>query len=536
MIHDNSTLDPLDKPEDDAQGSESMGSPRCNDAQWSSIQSIAEEVRTGKTTARQQVEKSLALIAEHDEYKAIISVISERALERADKIDADIKTGVTSGESVGRLAGVPFIAKDNLLTFGAETTASSNVLKTFNAPYQATVISKLEAEGAICVAKANLDAFAHGASTENSDFFTTLNPHDKTRVPGGSSGGSAASVALKLAPFSLGTDTGGSIRQPASLCGVVGYKPTYGLVSRHGAVAMASSLDVVGPIASSVEDVSLVLDVIAGRDGLDSTMVERQESYVRLDPLDKPEDDAQDNTLAGKKVGVIKEYMGEGVDAGVREVIEKSIKTLKSQGAEVVEISLPTLKYALAVYYIICPAEVSSNLSRYDGIRFGQNIDITKPINDAYVELRSQNFGAEAKRRIMIGTHVLSSGYYDAYYNKAQTVRTKIINEFNKAFEQVDFLIGPVSPVTAFKIGENSHDPLAMYLLDIMTVSANLVGVPAISIPAGTANNMPVGLQIMAAQHKDRELLEFSARVESAIGSMGPRLREDDGPNSEVLC
>jgi aspartyl-tRNA(Asn)/glutamyl-tRNA(Gln) amidotransferase subunit A len=291
---------------------------------------------------------------------------------------------------------------------------------------------------------------------------------------------------------------------------------------------MASSLDVIGPLASSVEDAALVLDVIAGKDGLDSTMIDRADSYTLesmgpgLRPSTSSGSSGQDDAparmdmlpLLGKKVGVIKEYMAEGVDPGVKSSVESAIAEMKRLGAEVSEVSLPTVEYGLSVYYIICPAEVSSNLSRYDGIRFGQNIDITKPINDAYVELRSQNFGSEAKRRIMIGTHVLSSGYYDAYYNKAQTVRTKIINEFKEALSKVDFLVGPVSPVTAFKIGENSHDPLKMYLLDIMTVSANLVGIPSISVPVDPVDGLPVGIQIMAAQGNDKVLLKFSQSFE----------------------
>jgi len=463
---------------------------------WKSIATEAADVLSGVTTAQSNVEKALALIAENKEYQAIIATIDERAYERAKEIDEKIK----KGEPVGRLAGVPFIAKDNFLTFGSETTAASNMLRGFTAPYQATAIEKLEAEGAICVAKANLDAFAHGGSTENSDYFTTKNPVDKTRVAGGSSGGSAASVALGLTPFALGSDTGGSIREPASFCGVVGLKPTYGLVSRSGVVAMASSTDVIGPFTTSAEDAALVLDVMAGKDELDGTTIEREaDGYVLAERnLQKP------------KIGVIKEYMSEGLDAGVKKQIEKSIEDLKAAGAEVVEVSLPSLPLALAVYYIVVPAEVSSNLSRYDGQRFGYNEPDAKTLEDSYELARSKGFGAEAKRRIMIGTHVLSSGYYDAYYKKAQTVRTKLINEFTKAFQDVDFLLGPVTPEVAFKIGTNADDPLKMYLIDIMTVAINMVGVPAISVPAGTSDGMPVGLQLIAPQRHDRALLELA--------------------------
>lgn len=468
-------------------------------AVWESIADIAAKVQRGELRASDLVEKSLAAIEESKEFNAIIVSTADRARERAKQVDA--------GDNKGRLAGVPFIAKDNMLVFGAETTAASNILKGFDAPYQSTAINLLEAEGAICVAKANLDAFAHGSSTENSDFFTTLNPHDKTRVPGGSSGGSAASVALELAPFALGTDTGGSIRLPASFTGTVGYKPTYGLVSRSGVVAMASSTDVIGPITSTVADAELVLDVMSVKDELDSTAIDRNEQGYVTPAAD----------LKGKKVGVIKEYMGEGLQPGVREQVEAAIEKMKQAGAEVREISLPSLPLALAVYYIICPAEVSSNLSRYDGQRYGYSFGDAVNLSESYMGTRERGFGKEAKRRIMIGTYVLSSGYYDAYYKKAQIVRTKLINEFDGAFKEVDFLLGPTAPMTAFKIGENTDDPLQMYLSDIMTVAVNLAGVPAISIPCGKAEGLPVGLQLIAPQRADRELLAMAAGVEEAL-------------------
>ncbi len=469
-------------------------------SQWKSIAQISEDVNSGKVTALSMVEQSLKSIDDNKQFNAIIVGLSDNARARASVIDAKI----AAGEKAGKLAGVPFIAKDNFLVFGADTTAASNILKGFVAPYQATVIEKLEAEGAICVAKANLDAFAHGSSTENSDFFTTLHPTDKTRVPGGSSGGSAASVALDMAPFALGSDTGGSIRLPAAYTGIVGYKPTYGLVSRSGVVAMASSTDVIGPLTRTVEDTALVLDVISGRDELDGTTIERDNtSYTDLN-LD----------LKGKKIGLIKEYMGDGLQAGVRTQIDLAISKIKAAGAEVSEISLPSLPTALAVYYIICPAEVSSNLGRYDGQRFGYSFKGAKNLDESYGKSRSNGFGKEAKRRIMIGTYVLSSGYYDAYYKKAQTVRTKLINEFAEAFKTVDFLIGPTAPNVAFKIGENIADPLQMYLTDILTVAANLVGNPSISIPAGLSENLPVGLQLMAPQKADRQLLALAKQVE----------------------
>lgn len=468
-------------------------------SQWLPVAEIAAQVRDGKLKALDLVEQSLKTIADKKEFDAIIATTANRARERAQKVDA--------GEIKGRLAGVPFIAKDNFLVFGADTTAASNILRGFEAPYQATAIEKLEAEGAICVAKANLDAFAHGTSTENSDFFTTKNPHDKTRVPGGSSGGSAAAVVLDMAPFALGTDTGGSIRQPASFSGCVGYKPTYGLVSRSGVVAMGSSLDVIGPLARTVEDAALVLDVMASRDDLDGTTIERDTGgYIDLDA-----------SLKGKKIGVIKEYMDEGVSAEVKGIVKDSIDKLQEAGAEITEVSMPSLGMALAVYYILCPAEVSSNLGRYDGQRFGYSYAEANNLDESYTKSRGRGFGKEAKRRIMIGTHVLSTGYYDAYYKKAQTVRTKLIKEAEKAFEQVDFLIGPVAPTIAFKIGENVSDPLKMYLSDIMTVAANLIGNAAISLPAGQVDGLPVGVQLMAPQRADRDLLAFSKKAEELL-------------------
>lgn len=472
-------------------------------SQWQPIADIAESVRMGRQKASELIEQSLKAIHDNDDYKAIIATTETRARQRANEIDEK----VVSGEHVGRLAGVPFIAKDNFLTFGGETSAASNILKGFEAPYQSTAIERLEAEGAICVAKANLDAFAHGSSTENSDFFTTKNPSDKTRVPGGSSGGSAAAVVLDMAPFALGTDTGGSIRLPASFCGAVGFKPTYGLVSRSGVVAMASSTDVIGPLTRTVEDAAIVLDVMAGKDELDSTTIDK-------DPKGY---DIPDYSLKGKKVGVIKEYMGDGLDRGVKKQIEAAIEKMKDAGAIVKEVSLPSLPLALGVYYIICPAEVSSNLSRYDGQRYGYSDKDATNLQESYDKSRSVGFNHENKRRIMIGTYVLSSGYYDAYYKRAQIVRTKLINEFNQVFKDVDFLIGPTAPTTAFKIGENIEDPLKMYLTDIMTVAVNLVGVPAISIPAGTSDGLPVGLQIIAPQHEDRELLEIAYKTEELL-------------------
>jgi aspartyl-tRNA(Asn)/glutamyl-tRNA(Gln) amidotransferase subunit A len=471
---------------------------------WPSITSIAESVNTGSVKALSNVEKALSQIKNSSKYNAVIATLEESAIVRARDIDAR----VSNGESAGQLAGVPFIAKDNFLVFGAETTAASNILKGFNAPYQATVVDLLESEGAICVAKANLDAFGHGGSTENSDFGPSLNPYDSTRVPGGSSGGSAVAVVLGMVPFALGTDTGGSSRQPASFSGCVGYKPTYGLMSRSGIVAMASSTDCVGILANSVADVATVTNVMSGVDPLDSTTIDREDEYNVSSP---------ESNLNGLKFGLIKEYLGEGIDPQVKSQILESVESIKRAGGEVTEISLPSLSLALAVYYILVPAEISSNLSRYDGQRYGFSDQTASDLESSYTLSRTNGFGAEAKRRIMIGTHVLSSGYYDAYYKKAQLVRTKIINEYNEAFKLVDFLIGPTAPTTALKLGENSADPLQMYLSDVMTVGASLAGIPAIVIPAGLANELPVGLQIMSAQKSDKKLLQTAHEIQKEL-------------------
>jgi len=472
-------------------------------SQWLPIADIAAKVQAGEFKAVDLVEQSLKTIEDKKEYDAIIALLYERARARAREVDQ-----LTPSERKElRLAGVPFIAKDNFLVFGAETTAASNILRGFEAPYQATAIERLEAEGAICVAKSNLDAFGHGSSTENSDFFTTKNPHDKTRVPGGSSGGSAAAVMLDMAPFALGTDTGSSIRLPAAFCGAVGIKPTYGLVSRSGVVAMGSSLDVIGPLARTVEDAALVLDVMAGRDGLDSTTIERDpKAYTDLS-LD----------IKGAKIGILKEYMDDNVAADVKATLQHAIKKLEQAGAEITEVSIPSIPLSLAVYYILCLAEISSNLSRYDGQRYGYSYPEARDLEDSYKQSRGRGFGKEAKRRIMIGTYVLSSGYYDAYYKKAQTVRTKLIKEFEAVFTKVDFMLGAVSPTGPFKIEEKTNDPLQMYLADLFVVGANLIGIPAISIPAGFSDGLPVGLQLMAPQKADRELLALAKQAEGLL-------------------
>lgn len=462
------------------------------------ISELVADVKAGKISVVELVQESLDAIKVHESYHAILEV-NPTVLEQARQLDQKI----AAGDADGDLLGIPYIAKDNFLIVGTHTTASSNILKPFEAPYESTTTRKLNEAGAIMVAKANLDAFAHGSSTENSDFGPTKNPVNADYVPGGSSGGSAAAVKLGLASFALGTDTGGSIRQPASYCGVVGLKPTYGLVSRYGVIAMASSTDCIGPLTRSVEDAQLVLDVIAGKDEMDSTTIDREESYVR-----QP---------TGKKlrVGVVKEYMSDKLDSLVRERTQAAIDKLKAAGAEVVEVSLPSVDLALPTYYILVPAEVSSNLSRYDGVKYGHYAKDANNLTDRYLQSREQGFGSEAKRRILIGTYVLSSGYYDAYYKRAQKVRTKLINEFKTAFEDVDILIGPTTPGTAFKLGEKTNDPIAMYLEDIMTVAANLVGVPAISVPAGEINGLPIGVQLFADQTQENILLEAAKLVET---------------------
>jgi aspartyl-tRNA(Asn)/glutamyl-tRNA(Gln) amidotransferase subunit A len=478
-----------------------------DNTRWLPITELAEKVCNGDLKAVELVEQALQNIEEKKEYDAIISVTAERARARAASIDA----AVAKGEETGLLAGVPFIAKDNILTFGADATAGSHMLQGFRPPYQATVIERLEAQGAICVAKANMDAFGHGGSTENSDYMVTKHPADKSRVPGGSSGGSAAAVMLDMVPFALGTDTGGSTRQPASLTGAVGLKPSYGLTSRYGVVAMASSTDTIGTLTRSVDDLAAVFDVFAGQDPRDSTTISRDPAgYADLSDIS--------GDVKGKKFGLITEWMGDGVEEGVKNAIREAADKFRAAGADVVEISLPSLPLSLAVYYVLIPAEISSNLSRNDGQRYQHATTDAAYLEESYTKARSEGFGPEAKRRIMIGTHVLSSGYYDAYYAKAQTVRTKLINDFNDAFSKVDFLIGPVSPETAFPIGQASADPLKAYLLDIMTVAPSLVGIPAISVPAGTdEKNLPVGLQIMAPQRQDRALLGVALATEKVL-------------------
>lgn len=444
-------------------------------------------------SAVENVKLALHKAREVEEYHALLSLTEERALALAEKVDA--------GEISGRLAGVPFVVKDNFLAFGAPSTAASKMLENFNAPLQATAVEKLEAEGAICIGKANLDAFAHGGSTENSAFGPTKNAVDQMRVAGGSSGGSAVITALDVVPFALGSDTGGSIRQPASFNGVVGVKPTYGAVSRYGVVAMASSTDTIGCFATNAADADLVMEIMSGRDKKDMTTLP--------DFWGKPQE------MTKKKVGLIKQFMTDDVDEEVCSRVLEYADRLKQLGYQVDEVDLPMAEYSLAIYYIVVPAEVSSNLARYDGIRYGHRAGGVKTLAELYGRSRDEGFVTENKRRIMIGSFVLSSGFFDAYYMQAQKARTLLINEFKELFGQYDLLLGPVSPTPAFKLGENLSDPIKMYLADIMTVPASLAGLPAISVPAGTnKQGLPIGVQLIGNYQTDHSLLKLAEEVE----------------------
>lgn len=456
------------------------------------ISDIIEQIKS--TSARAVVENSIKLARDNSEYNALLSLTEERALKRADEVD--------SGNITGKLAGVPFVVKDNFLAFGAPTTAASKMLENFNAPLQATAVEKLEAEGAICIGKANLDAFAHGGSTENSAFGPTKNAYDTTRVAGGSSGGSAVVTALDIVPFALGSDTGGSIRQPASFNGVVGVKPTYGTVSRYGVVAMASSTDVIGTFTTNIADAELVMSVIAGRDERDMTTLP---DFFEIQPEVKP----------NQKIGLIKDFMTDDVDPEVRARVNEYVDKLRAKGHIVEEVSLPMAEYALAMYYIIVPAEISSNLARYDGIRYGHRAEGVKTLAELYGRTRDEGFVTENKRRIMIGSYVLSSGFFDAYYLQAQKARTLLVNEFNELFAKYDALIGPVAPTVAFKLGENTSDPIKMYLEDAMTVPLSLAGLPAISVPAGISKSgLPIGVQLMGPRKSDANLLALARTLE----------------------
>jgi aspartyl-tRNA(Asn)/glutamyl-tRNA(Gln) amidotransferase subunit A len=464
----------------------------------SHIKDSVRRIKSGEVTAREAVETALKKAAEHEEYHALLSLTKERALNRADDIDARLK----NNNDVGVLAGVLFVVKDNFLAFGAPTTAASKLLEDFNAPLQATAIEKLEKAGAICIGKANLDAFAHGGSTENSAFGATKNAFDKTRVAGGSSGGPAVATALDIVPFALGTDTGGSVRQPASFNGLIGVKPTYGTVSRYGVVAMASSTDTIGCFTKDAEDAELVMSIMAGRDPRDMTTLP---DFFVVQPTAKP----------AQKVGLIKEFITADVDADVREAALEYAEKLRQSGHTVEEISLPYVKQALAMYYVIVPAEISSNLARYDGIRYGRRAEAAQNLAELYGRSRGEGFVAENKRRIMIGSYVLSSGYFDAYYQQAQKARTLLVRAYNELFETYDVLLGPTAPTPAFKLGENTEDPVKMYLADVMTVPPSLAGLPAISVPAGfSSNGLPIGVQLIGKRRSDAALLALARTIE----------------------
>jgi aspartyl-tRNA(Asn)/glutamyl-tRNA(Gln) amidotransferase subunit A len=435
---------------------------------------------------------------ENGDLNAYLSVAEESSLAEAQEADKMIASGEFS-----MLCGIPCAIKDAILVDGQKCTAASKILENYVAPYNATVIEKLKKEGAVILGKTNLDEFAMGGSGENSAYGATKNPHDKTRVAGGSSSGSGAVVAANLACYALGSDTGGSIRMPASNCGVVGLKPTYGAISRYGLIPYGSSLDQIGPITKSVEDAEIIFKTLCGKDSMDATSTDYKFKEVKT-------------SLKGLKIGVPKEYFVKGLDPEVEKIIKNAIKKAQEEGAEIIEISLPSAEFALACYYIIAPSEASANLSRFDGIKYGLSAE-GKDLLDVYLKSKGQGFGAEVKRRIIIGTYVLSSGYYDAYYKKAQEVRQLIKQDFVKAFEKVDLIFCPVSPVPAIKIGEKTDDPLANYLMDIYTISVNLAGLPAMSLPAGKVNNLPVGLQIIGNHFQENKILSVASSLERLI-------------------
>ncbi len=453
-------------------------------------------MRSGDDSAEEVVRRSFdRLEALQSRYNAFLHRDRDRAFSLARKIDQRR----AKGETLAPLAGVPIAVKDNMCTTFGATTCGSRILGSFQSRYNAHVIERLESAGAIVIGKTNLDEFAMGSSTENSAFGPTLNPWDATRVAGGSSGGSCAAVAAGIVPAALGSDTGGSIRLPAAFCGVVGLKPSYGRVSRYGLVAFGSSLDQIGPITTDVRDTALVLGVIAGHDQRDSTSVD-QPAPDYLARLDRP--------LKGLRIGISDEYFGEGLDREVRDAVRAAIDLMSGQGAEVISIHLPHMKYGIACYYLIATAEASSNLARFDGVHYGYRTSRPKDIIDLYESSRGEGFGEEVKRRVMLGTYALSSGYYDAYYLKALKVRTLIKRDFDRAFERVDVIASPVAPTTAFRVGEKSSDPLAMYLSDIYTISANLAGICAISVPCGfDSQGLPIGLQLMGPVFGEENLL-----------------------------
>jgi len=477
----------------------------------------AHEIRDqikNKTLSSQEITKAFLDRIEkvEDKVESFVTVLPEEAMAAAAAVDKKI----AAGEAVGALAGVPMALKDNLCTKDILTTCSSKMLYNFRPPYDSTVAKKLKDADTVLVGKVNMDEFAMGSSTENSYYKKTKNPYDITKVPGGSSGGSAACVSADEVAFSLGSDTGGSIRQPASLCGCVGMKPTYGTVSRFGLVAFASSLDQIGPLAKDVRDCAMVYDQIVGYDPMDSTSVKKEyESFEA----------ALTGDVKGLKIGVPMEYMGEGISEPVQKAVLAALSSFKALGAEYEDMHLPLNEYALPAYYMISSAEASSNLARFDGVKYGFRAEKFDDLIDLYAQTRSEGFGAEVKRRIMIGTYALSSGYYDAYYKKAQQVRTLIMQDFDKAFEKYDVLVTPTTPTTAFGIGEKTSDPLQMYMADICTVSVNIGGLPAVVLPCGyDENGLPIGLQIIGKPFGEAAILNAAYALEKTISKVRPAL------------
>ena len=467
------------------------------------VHELIEKLEKGETTSEEITKSYFKRIKEVEpKVKAYVSTLEEEALEKAKKIDEKRK----SGEVLSKFAGIPIGIKDNMCIKGTKTTCSSKMLENFVAPYNATVIEKLNSEDLVYLGKLNMDEFAMGSSTEHSAFFITHNPWDLDRVPGGSSGGSAAAVAANMAPWTLGSDTGGSIRQPSSLCGVVGLKPTYGLVSRYGLVAFASSLDQIGPITKDVTDSAILLNLIAGHDEKDSTSMDiEKKDYTK----------SLVNNVKGMKIGLPKEYLGEGINEEVKKAVLDVAKKYEEMGAIVEDCSFDVGQYATSVYYIIADAEASSNLGRFDGIRYGYRSEKYDNLKDIYRNSRTEGFGPEVKRRIMVGTYVLSSGYYDAYYKKAQKVRTVIKDAYNKLFEKYDLLLTPTSPTTAFKIGEKTENPLEMYLADICTVPVNIGGLPGMNIPCALdSNGMPIGFQLIAKPFNEEAIFRAAYTYE----------------------
>ncbi|HET8807734.1 MAG TPA: Asp-tRNA(Asn)/Glu-tRNA(Gln) amidotransferase subunit GatA [Methylophaga sp.] len=466
-----------------------------------SLKQLSDALHQGEITSVELTRHFLDRIHQHNgELNAFISVTEDLAMAQAKAADDRLKA-----KTAGPLTGIPLAHKDIFCTKGVRTSCGSKMLDPFIAPYDATVVEKLNAAGMVTLGKTNMDEFAMGSSNETSFYGPVKNPWDTKRVPGGSSGGSAASVAARLAPVATGTDTGGSIRQPSSLCNLTGLKPTYGRVSRYGMIAFASSLDQAGPMAANAEDAAMILNAISGFDERDSTSVDREvPDYTAT----------LNDSLEGLRIGLPKEYFGEGLDPAIAATIETAIKQFEKLGATVKEISLPNTSLAVPTYYVVAPAECSSNLSRMDGVRFGHRAENPKDLLDLYQRSRGEGFGDEVKRRIMVGTYALSAGYYDAYYIKAQQCRRLISNDFQQAFEEVDVIMGPTAPTTAFKLGDRTNDPVAMYLADIYTISTNLAGLPGMSIPAGFADGLPAGLQIIGNYFEEARLLNVAHRYQ----------------------